>query len=61
MDFNPKTSRLHNQEDVNKYLAWYVICLNPGIKVEFCPHGVDISQASPNGGAYMHLHVLALG
>ena len=43
MDFNPKTSKLHNQENVNKYLARYSVCLNPEIKVEFCPHGVDVS------------------
>ena len=45
MDFDPKTSRLRNQEDVNKHLARYEVCLNPGIKVEFCPHGIDVSHA----------------
>ena len=40
MDFNPKTSRLRNQEDVNKHLVRYGAYLNLEIKVEFCPHGV---------------------
>ena len=35
MDFDPKTSKLRNQEDVNEYLAKYDVCLNPSIKVEF--------------------------
>ena len=60
MDFDPKTSRLRNQEEVDKYLAKYDFCLNPGIKVEFCLHGVDVSQASPNDGVYMHPQVLTL-
>ena len=38
MNFDPKTSRLHNQEEVDKYLANYGFRLNPGIKIEFCPH-----------------------
>jgi len=38
-----KTSKLRNQENVNKYLARYSVCLNPEIKVEFCPHGIDVS------------------
>ena len=61
MDFDPKTSKLRNQEEVDKYLASYALCLNPGIKIEFYPHGVDVSLAPPTGGAYMHPHVLALG
>jgi len=52
---------LRNQEDMNKCQARYDVCLNPGIKVEFCPHGIDVSQALPNGGVYMHPQVLALG
>ena len=54
MDFDPKTSRLHNQEEVDKYLANYDFRLNPGIKIEFYPHGVDVSLALPNDGVYMH-------
>ena len=37
MDFDSKTTKLHNQEDVDDYLAKYGVCLNPGIKVELCP------------------------
>ena len=61
MDFNPKTSRLRNHEEMDKYLANYSFRLNPRIKVEFCPHCGDISQAPPNDGIYMHPRVLALG
>ena len=43
MDFNPKTLKLHNQEVVDKYLAKYSFQLNSVIKIEFCPHGVDVS------------------
>ena len=60
MDFDPKTSKLRNQE-VNKYLVSYGFFLNPGIKIKFCPHDVDISLALPNGGVYVHPQVLALG
>jgi len=49
MDFDLKISRLHNQE-VDKYLVNYDFRLNPEIKIEFCPHGVDISLALPNDG-----------
>ena len=59
MDFNPKISRICNQEEVDKYLAKYGFRLNLGIKVEFCPHGVDV-LALPNDGVYMHSQVLAL-
>jgi len=61
MDFDPKTSMLHNQEEVDKYLVKYGFYLNPEIEVEFCSHGVDVSQAPPNGGVYMHPQVLAFG
>jgi len=61
MDFNPKTSRLHNQKAVDKYLANYGFRLNQGIKIEFCPHGVDVSLVPPKDGVYMHLQVLVLG
>ena len=61
MDFDSKTSKLCNQEEVDEYLASYGFCLNSEIKTEFCPHGVDVSLAPSNGGVYMHLQVLALG
>ena len=61
MDFDPKTSKLHNQKKVEKYLAKYGFRLNPRIKIEFYPYGVDISKAPPNDGVYMNPQVLALG
>ena len=61
MDFDSKTSRLHNREEVDKYLKNYDFRLNPGIKIEFCHYGVDIFLAPPNDGVYMHPQVLALG
>jgi len=62
MDFNPKTSKLHNQEAVDKYLASYDFHWSPRIKIEFCPHNVDISSTMPNkDGVYIHSLVLALG
>ena len=61
MDFDPKKSKLLNQEEVDKYLVKYGFHLNLGIKIEFCLNDVDISKAPPNDGVYMHLQVLALG
>ena len=56
MDFDPKASKLGDQEAVYIYLANYEFCLNLGIKIEFCPHGVEVSSASPKReGVYMHL------
>jgi len=43
MDFGPKTSKLLNQEEVDKYQASYGFYLNLGIKIEFCPQGVGVS------------------
>ena len=60
IDFDPKISRLHNQEEVDKYLTNYGFCLNPGDKIEFCPYGVDVSLVPSNDGVYMHPQVLAL-
>ena len=61
MDFDPKTSNLRDQEAMNKYLANYGFLLNLGIKIEFCPHGVDVSSAPPKEECvYMHPQVLAL-
>ena len=62
MDFDPKTSKLHNQEAVDKYLASYGFCWSPGIKIEFYPNDVYVSLAPPSKeGVYMHPLVLALG
>ena len=60
LNFDLKTSKLHSQEDVDKYLASYGFILNPGIKIEFCPHMVDVSLAPPNSGVNMHPLVLTL-
>ena len=35
MDFDPKTSKLCDQEPVDKYLVSYYFHLNLGIKIEF--------------------------
>ena len=35
MDFDPKTSELYNEEEVNKYLASYDFCLKLWIKSSF--------------------------
>ena len=61
VDFDPRTTKLHSQEEVDEYLAKYDICLSSEIKVEFCPYGADVALALPNGGVYMHPQVLALG
>jgi len=61
MDFDPKTFRLRNQEDVNKCLARYGVRLNSRIKVEFFPQNVNATRAPYNGGVYMHPRVLTLG
>jgi len=62
VDFDPKTSKLRDQEAVDKYLADNGFCLSPGIKIEFCPNDVDVSSAPPGKeGVYMHPLVLALG
>ena len=55
LDFDSKTSKIHNQEVVDIYLASYGFRLNLGIKLEFYPNGVDVSLAPPNRkGVYMH-------
>jgi len=62
MNFDPKTSKLRNQEAVYKYLAGYGFHLSPGIKFEFCPNNVDDSSTPPDKeGVYMHPLALALG
>jgi len=60
MDF--KTSMLHDQEAVDKYLASYGFRWSTGIKVEFCPTDVDVTLAPPDKkGVYTYSLVLALG
>ena len=52
MDFGPKITRLHNQEDVDEYLEKYGIELSPGIKVEFCPPDTKFVLSPPDDGVY---------
>jgi len=62
MDFDSKTSKLRDQEVVDKYLASYEFHLNSGTKIKFCPRSVDVSSAPPKGeDVYMQHQVLALG
>ena len=62
MDFDLKTSKLRDQEVVDKHLASYGFRLNPGIKIEFCPLTVDVFSTPPKGKCvYMRPQVLALG
>jgi len=37
MDFDPKISKLRDQEAVDRYLVSYGFRLNSGIKIEFLP------------------------
>jgi len=47
---------------MDRYLASYGFPLNSGIKIEFCPYGVDVSLIPPNReGVYVHPQILALG
>ena len=46
MDFDPRTTKLHSQKEVDEYMVKYDICLIPEIKVEFCPHGADVSGSA---------------
>ena len=60
MDFDLKTSKLRDQEAVDKYL--YDFYWSPGIKIEFCPKDVDVSSAPPGkDGVYMLHLMLVLG
>jgi len=55
MDLDTKTSKLCDQEAVDRYLVSYGFRLNLRIKIEFCPHSVEVSLAPPNREAvYMH-------
>ena len=38
MDFAPKISKLRDEEVVDRYLTSFGLHLNPGIKIEICPH-----------------------
>jgi len=60
MYFDPRTTRLHNQANVDKYLARYDVCLSPGIRVEFCPQDTEFVRSPSKGGVYMHPQILAL-
>ena len=61
MDFDPKITKLYSQEEVDEYLAKYSLRISPGIKVEFCPQGVEFALPPPNSDVYMHSQILALG
>ena len=62
MDLDPKTSKLRDQEAVNKYLASFGFRWSPRIKFEFCPNRFDVTSTPPDKeGMYMHPLVLALG
>jgi len=62
IDFDPKTSKLLDQESMDKYMASFGFCSSPGIKNKFCPNDVDVSSALPNKeGVYMHPLMLTLG
>ena len=53
MDFDPRTTKLHNQKDVRVYLTKYSVHLSLGIEVEFCPKDTDFILPLPNGGVYI--------
>ena len=61
MDFKPRTTKLHNQLDVDKYLARYGVCLYPGIEAEFCPQDTEFMKSPLNVSVYIRPHILALG
>ena len=61
MNFYPKTTKLHSQEEVDEYLAKNGVHLSLGIEVEFFPHGTNFSLSLPNGSVYMHRQILILG
>jgi len=48
LDFDPKTSKLCDQEAVDKYLASYSFRWSPEIKFEFCSNDVDVTLALPD-------------
>ena len=54
MNFDPKTTRLHNQEDVDEYLEKYGVKISPRIKVKFCPPDNKFGLSPPDDGVYMH-------
>ena len=60
MNFDPKTTKLH-EEEVDEHLTKYGVRLSPEIKVEFCPQGTEFSLPPLNDGVYMHPQILALG
>jgi len=61
MDFDPKTTKLYNQEGVDEYLVKNGVHLSLGFEVEFYPQGTDFTLPLPNSDVCMHPQVLALG
>ena len=59
MNFDPRTTKFHNQADVDEYLTRYGVCLSPGIEVKLCPQDNEFMKSLPNGGV-MHPQILAL-
>jgi len=50
MDFESTTRILQSQKEVDKYLAWYDVCLPSNIKVVWCPLDTDYTEAPDAGG-----------
>jgi len=57
---DPKTTKVHSQEDVNEYLEKYGVKLSHRIKVEFCPLDTKFGLSPPDGRVCMHPQVLVL-
>jgi len=60
MDFDPKTSVLHNQKVVYAYLAKYSVRLLSNMQVELYASNIGF-MVSPTDVVYLHPQVLALG
>jgi len=54
MDFDSKPSILTSQDEVSKYLIRYHGRQPSLINVEFCPSGIDVKEAPPAEGVYLH-------
>ena len=59
-DFDPKSTMLHNQKDIDEYLVKYGVELSPGIKVEAIDDevrpqrsGLEQNRPLPIVGAYV--------
>jgi len=55
IDFDPKTSKLRDQEAVDKHLTNYGFHLNSRIKIEFCLLTLDVSSTPPKEKVYMRV------